>query len=76
MNDEHDKEMLDEKHQQFSGSKNLTYKFSTLDNVATEEEDVQSNLGSLKLRNMNSLIFGQIDINSIRNEKSNLWNKS
>ena len=72
MNDEHDKEMLDEKHQQFSGSKNLTYKFSTLDNVATEEEDVQSNLGSLKLRNMNSLIFGQIDINSIRNEKSNL----
>ena len=72
MNDDHDKEMLDEKHQQISGSKNLTYKFSTLDNVATEEEDVQSNLGSLKLRNMNSLIFGQIDINSIRNEKSNL----
>ena len=76
MNDDHDKEMLDEKHQQISGSKNLTYKFSTLDNVATEEEDVQSNLGSLKLRNMNSLIFGQMDINSIRNEKSNLWNKS
>ena len=76
MNDDHDKEMLDEKHQQISGSKSLTYEFSTLDKVATEEEDVKSNLGSLKLRNMNSLIFGQIDINSIRNEKSNLWNKS
>ena len=75
MNDDHDKEMLDEKHQQISGSKSLTYEFSTLDKVATEE-DVKSNLGSLKLRNMNSLIFGQIDINSIRNEKSNLWNKS
>ena len=24
---------------------------------------------------MNRLNFGQIDINSIRNEKSNLWNK-
>ena len=76
MNDDHDKEMLDEKHQQISGSKSLTYEFSTLDKAATEEEDVKSNLGSLKLRNMNSLIFGQIDINSIRNEKSNLWNKS
>ena len=76
MNDDHDKEMLDEKHQQISGSKSLTYEFSTLDKVATEEEDVKSNLGSLKLRNMNSLIFGQMDINSIRNEKSNLWNKS
>ena len=76
MNDDHDKEMLDEKHQQISGLKSLTYEFSNLDKVATEEEDVKSNLGSLKLRNMNSLIFGQIDINSIRNEKSNLWNKS
>ena len=72
MNDDHDKEMLDEKHQQISGLKSLTYEFSNLDKVATEEEDVKSNLGSLKLRNMNSLIFGQIDINSIRNEKSNL----
>ena len=76
MNDDHDKEMLDEKHQQISGLKSLTYEFSNLDKVATEEEDVKSNLGSLKLRNMNSLIFGQMDINSIRNEKSNLWNKS
>ena len=76
MNDDHDREMLDEKHQQISGSRSLTYEFSTLDKVATEEEDVKSNLGSLKLRNMKSLIFGQIDINSIRNEKSNLWNKS
>ena len=71
MNDDHDKEMLDEKHQQISGSKSLTYQFSTLDKVATEEGDVKSSLDSLKLRNMNRLAFGQIDINSIRNEKSN-----
>ena len=72
MNDDHDKEMLDENTNNFQGQKSLTYEFSTLDKVATEEEDVKSTLGSLKLRNMNSLVFGQIDINSIRNEKSNL----
>ena len=63
------------KYWQFSGSKSLTYEFSTLDKVATEEEHVKSNLGTLKLRNINRLIFGQIDTNS-RNEKSNLWKKS
>ena len=42
------------------------------DKVATEEEDVKSTLSNLKLRNTNNLIFGQIDINFIRNKKSNL----
>ena len=68
MNDDHDQEVLEKT----LGSKSLTYEFSTLDKVATEEVDVKSTLGRLKLRNMNRLIFGQIDINSIRNEKSNL----
>ena len=53
MNDDHDKEMLDENTNNFQGQKSLTYEFSTLDKVATEEEDVKSTLGSLKLRNMN-----------------------
>ena len=53
------------------GSKSLTYEFSTLDKVATEEEHVKSTLGTLKLRNINRLIFCQIDTNS-RNEKYNL----
>ena len=49
--------------------KNLNYEFSTLDKVATiEEDDVNSSLGSLKLRKVNRLIFGQININSIRNK--------
>ena len=61
MNDDHDKEMLDENTNNFQGQKSLTYEFSTLDKVATEEEDVKSTLGSLKLRNMSSLIFGQIE---------------
>ena len=56
----------------FSVKESNFYEYSTLDKVATEEKDVKSTLGSLKLRNMNNLIFGQIDINSIRNEKSNL----
>ena len=64
--------MLDENTSNFQGQKSLTYEFSTLDKVATEKEDIKSTLGSLKLRNMNRLIFGQLDINSIRNEKSNL----
>ena len=72
MNDDQDKEMLDENTSNFQSQKSLTYEFSTLDKVATEEEDVKSTLGSLKLRNINRFIFGQIDINSIRNEKSNL----
>ena len=72
MNDDHDKEVLDDNTSNFQGQKNLTYEVSTLDKVETEKEDVKSTLGSLKLRNMNCLIFGQIDINSIKNEKSNL----
>ena len=39
------------------------------DKVETkEEEDVKSSLGSLKLRDVNRLIFGQVHINSIRNK--------
>ena len=72
MNDDHDKEVLDDNTSNFQGQKNLTYEVSTLDKVETEKEDVKSTLGSLKLRNMNRLIFGQIDINSIKNENSNL----
>ena len=71
MNDDHDKEMLDENTSNFQSQRVLTYESSTLDKVATEEEDVKSTLSSLKLRNINRFIFGQIDINSIRNEKSN-----
>ena len=51
----------------FRVKKVLTCEFSTLDKVATEEKDVKSSLGSLKLRNVNCLIFSQIIINSIRN---------
>ena len=72
MNDDHDKDMLEENTSNFQGQKSLAYEFSTLDNVAAKKEDVKSTLGSLKLKNMNRLIFGQIDIKSIRNEKSNL----
>ena len=68
MNDDHDKEMLDENTSNFQSQRVLTYESSTLDKVATEEEDVKSTLSSLKLRNINRFIFGQIDINS---EKSN-----
>ena len=66
MNNEHDKEMLGENTNNFQVQKSLTYEFSTLDKIATEEEDVTSSLCSLKLRNVNRLIFGQIDINSVR----------
>ena len=45
-----------------------TYEFSTIDKVATEEEDVKSSLGSLKLSNVNRLILDGININSIRNK--------
>ena len=75
MNDDHDKEMLDENTNNFQGQKSLTYEFSTLDKVATEEEDVKSTLGSLKLRNMNSFHF-RSNRKFIKNEKSNLSNKS
>ena len=60
--------MLDENTTNVQGQKSLTYEFSTLDKVATEEEDVRSILGSLKLRNVNRLIFVQINVNFIRNE--------
>ena len=66
MNDDHDKEMLDENN--FQGQKSLTYEFPTLYNVATEEKDVKSSLCSLKLRNVNLLIFGQINMNFIGNK--------
>ena len=45
-----------------------TYEFSTIDKVATEEEDVKSSLGSLKLSNVNRLILDGINISSIRNK--------
>ena len=39
-----------------------------LDETVKEEEGVKSSLCNLKLRNLNRLIFGQININSIRNK--------
>ena len=38
-----------------------------MDETVKEEEGVKSSLCNLKLRNLNRLIFGQININSIRN---------
>ena len=67
MNDDYDKEISSENTSNFQDQKTLTYGFSTLDKVATEEEAVKSSLGSLKLRNVNRLIFGLISINSLRN---------
>ena len=58
MNDDHEKEMLDENTNNFQGQKSLTYEFSTLDEAATQDEGVKSSLCSLKLRNVNSLVFG------------------
>ena len=66
MNNDYDKEMLDENTSNLLSQKNLTYEFSTLDKVALEEEYVKPSLGSLKLRNVNRLIFDHININSIR----------
>ena len=66
LNDDHNKEMLDESTNNFKCQKILTYKFSTLYEVAKEKEDLKSSPCNLKLRNVNRLIFGQIDINSIR----------
>ena len=68
MNDEHDKEMLDENTSNSQGQKSLTYEFSTLDETVKEEEGVNSSLCNLKLRNLNRLIFGQIKTNSVRNK--------
>ena len=68
MNDDHGKEILDENTNNFQSQKSLTYEFSTLDKFATEQEDLKSSLCSLKLRNVNRLIFVQININSIRNK--------
>ena len=59
--------MLDENSSNFQSQKSLTYKFLTLDETV-KEEDVKSSLCNLKLRNLNRLIFGQININSIRNK--------
>ena len=69
MNDENDKKILDENTSNFQGQKSLTYEFSTLDETVKEEAGgVKSSLCSLKLRNLNRLIFGEININSIRNK--------
>ena len=68
INDDHDKEILDENPYNFQGQKSISYEFSALDKVATEEEDVKSSLCSLKLRNVNRVIFAQINISSIRNK--------
>ena len=67
MNDVHDKEILDENTGNFPSQKSPTYEFSTLDETVKEEETVKSSLCNLKLRNLNRLIFGQINMNSIRN---------
>ena len=68
MNHDYGKEMLDENICNLQSQKNLTYEFSTLYKVAMEEEGVKSSLGSLKIKNVNRLIFDQININSIRNK--------
>ena len=67
MNDDYDKEMLDENTSNLQSQKNLTYEFSISDRV-TSEEDVNLSLRSLKLRNLNRLLFGQINVNSNRNK--------
>ena len=68
MNDDRDKEILNENTNNFQRQNSLIYEFSTLDKIATEEKDVKSSLRSLKLRNVHRLIFGQISINSFRNK--------
>ena len=68
MNNGRDKKMFDENTNNFQGQNNLAYEFSTLDEVAKAEEDAKSSLCNLKLRNVNHLILGQININSIRNK--------
>ena len=60
--------MFDENANNFQDQNNLAYEFSTLDEVAKAEEDAKSSLCNLKLRNVNHLILGQININSIRNK--------
>ena len=65
MNDEHDKEMLYENTRK---QKSLNYEFSALDETVKEGGGIKSSLCDLKLRNLNCLIFGQININSIRNK--------
>ena len=47
MNDDHDKEMLDENTKHFQGQKSLTYPISTLDEVV---KHVKSSFCNLKLR--------------------------
>ena len=60
MNNDYNKGMLDEKTNNLQSQNNLTYDFSALDKVKTEE-DIKSSLDSLKLRNVNRLVFGQIN---------------
>ena len=46
MNDDYDKEMLDENTNNFQGQNSLTYEFSTSDKVATEHKDIKLSLCS------------------------------
>ena len=50
MNYDYDKQMLQENTSNLQSQKNLIYEFSAIDKAATEEEDVKSSLGTLKLR--------------------------
>ena len=70
MNDEHDKEMLDEN---TSKQKSQNYEFSATDETVKEGGGIKSSLYNLKLRNLNCLIFSQININSITNKFEQLF---
>ena len=50
VNYDYDKQMLQENTSNLQSQKNLIYEFSAIDKAATEEEDVKSSLGTLKLR--------------------------
>ena len=64
MNYDYDKQMLQENTSNLQSQKNLIYEFSAIDKAATEE--VKS--GNFKTKkNLNLLIFGQINIYCIRN---------
>ena len=60
--------MLDESTNNLKNQKNVTNEFSALGRVATGDVGTKSSLGSLKLRNLNHLIFDQFSIISIRNK--------
>ena len=60
--------MLDENTNNLQNQKNITNHFLTLDKVATEAAGTKPSQGSLKLRAVNRLIFGQTNISSTRNK--------